>query len=48
MWNKPEDEMHHMITDEIIKKWTNDAVIERVIRINVPKSRRRVIHIFNF
>lgn len=47
-WNKPEDLSHHNIDDEIIKKWTNNKTPEKIIYINTPKQRKRVIYIFKF
>jgi len=47
-WNKPDDLMHHMIDDKKIKKWTNSAIPEKIVYINVPKKRRRVIYTFKF
>lgn len=46
MWDKPEDKMHHMITDEMIQKWTNSVIPKKVIRVNTPDSRKRIILIF--
>jgi len=47
-WNKPDDLIHHMIDDYTIKRWTNGVTPEKVIYINVPKRRRRVIYVFKF
>lgn len=48
MWNKPEDQMHHMITEEIMQKWTNNVAPEKAIQVNTPDSRKRIIYIFKF
>lgn len=48
IWNKPEDKMHHMITKEIIQKWTNNYIPEKIIHINVPENRKRIIYVFKF
>lgn len=48
LWNKPRDKMHHMITKETIDKWTCSIIPEKIIEINFPIKRRRIIYIFKF
>lgn len=48
MWDIPTNISHHMIDEEIIKKWINNIKPNTVKYINVPIVRKRVIYMFNF
>lgn len=47
-WNTPNDIIHYNIDDKKIKEWTNNIKPEKIIYINYPKVRRRVICIYKF
>jgi len=48
MWDIPSNIRHHQLDHAVFKKWTNNKSPYKIINIDTPKSRKRVIYLIKF